>query len=556
MKKNKSLFLFLAFLLSFLYNSQAQQQKDSLNYYYYFLQNAKKSSDLIKAYTFYNTHKELSLIKNDTINAIQDLRFISFIQYELGLLNESEVSAVNALQLANNLKTNKTVISAKVGIYNRLGILSRELKNYDRAIEYYDKVLEVEEDLSKITAVLNNKAITYKHQMEYTQALKELLKVYKNSISLKDTVQIARSLDNMGLVKSKLNIPQGLQDMLLALDMRLKRKSNSGLYVSYIHLAEHYYDRNNIYKTRYYAEKAYDAASKMNNIGDKITALSFLIDIGNNSIALEFKRLTDSVAMLQLLNKKKFVSIKYDYKNEKRKAEETKIELYKSQLVEEEERQSKLLFQLISSFGLVIVVLLYILIKTRHKKEKAEQVYFTETRISKKVHDEVANDIYQIMTQLQENNSNDDEVIDAIESIYFKTRDISKENSPIDVHKNFGEVIEDLALSYDNSKTNIIINDLKTVDWRKISDEKKITIYRILQELMTNMKKHSKASHVVITFIQKPKIIFINYLDNGIGGELKKGSGLQNTESRINSIDGKITFESVKDKGFKAKLVI
>ncbi|MFT6754570.1 MAG: signal transduction histidine kinase, partial [Urechidicola sp.] len=50
----------------------------------------------------------------------------------------------------------------------------------------------------------------------------------------------------------------------------------------------------------------------------------------------------------------------------------------------------------------------------------------------------------------------------------------------------------------------------------------KITIYRILQELMTNMKKHSKASHVVITFIQKPKRIFINYLDNSIGGKLKK----------------------------------
>jgi hypothetical protein len=27
---------------------------------------------------------------------------------------------------------------------------------------------------------------------------------------------------------------------------------------------------------------------------------------------------------------------------------------------------------------------------------------------------------------------------------------------------------------------------------------------------------------VVITFIQKPKRIFINYLDNSIGGKLKK----------------------------------
>jgi hypothetical protein len=29
---------------------------------------------------------------------------------------------------------------------------------------------------------------------------------------------------------------------------------------------------------------------------------------------------------------------------------------------------------------------------------------------------------------------------------------------------------------------------------------------------------------VVITFIQKPKRIFINYLDNSIGGKLKKST--------------------------------
>ena len=42
-------------------------------------------------------------------------------------------------------------------------------------------------------------------------------------------------------------------------------------------------------------------------------------------------------------------------------------------------------------------VFLYYYLKNRNKKEKAEAVYQSETRISKKLHDELANDVYQTM---------------------------------------------------------------------------------------------------------------------------------------------------------------
>ena len=59
-------------------------------------------------------------------------------------------------------------------------------------------------------------------------------------------------------------------------------------------------------------------------------------------------------------------------------------------------------------------------------------------KISKKVHDEVANDVYHVMTKLETNASVKEDVLEYLEGIYNRTRDISKENSTIDVDEDFG----------------------------------------------------------------------------------------------------------------------
>ena len=69
------------------------------------------------------------------------------------------------------------------------------------------------------------------------------------------------------------------------------------------------------------------------------------------------------------------------------------------------------------------------------------------------------------------------------------------------------------------------------------------------------MKKHSKASLVLISFETKTSIIEIIFKDNGIGIEaLKMKNGLANVETRIKDISGKCTFES--DNGFKVLINI
>jgi organic radical activating enzyme len=104
---------------------------------------------------------------------------------------------------------------------------------------------------------------------------------------------------------------------------------------------------------------------------------------------------------------------------------------------------------------------------------------------------------------------------------------------------------------------HVILKNFDDLNWSKTKSITKITIYRILQELLVNMKKHSQSTIVVIGFETKKKTSEINYSDNGIGTAkmLKLKNGLKNMEYRIKNINGIITFESEFQKGFRVKII-
>ena len=72
---------------------------------------------------------------------------------------------------------------------------------------------------------------------------------------------------------------------------------------------------------------------------------------------------------------------------------------------------------------------------------------------------------------------------------------------------------------------------------------------------MTNMRKHSEADKVLIDFSRENDLINIVYSDNGIGiSGFSPKNGVQNTESRINSIGGTINFDTKTENGLKITL--
>ncbi len=199
---------------------------------------------------------------------------------------------------------------------------------------------------------------------------------------------------------------------------------------------------------------------------------------------------------------------------------------------------------------------MFYLYRQRLRRENIREVYNAEARISKKLHDELANDVYQVMMQMQ-NDQNDPEVLDKLEEIYHTTRDISREHNSFRTGEEYATELNGMLSSYSSNGTKIIIKDIDEINWQSINPEKKIIVHRTLQELMVNMKKHSHAELVAIMFKKTQKGIVITYADTGVGvstEEIIYSNGLQNTENRIKTIGGSFIFDSEKGKGFKAKI--
>ncbi|NOR87843.1 MAG: hypothetical protein GQ527_09560, partial [Bacteroidales bacterium] len=89
-------------------------------------------------------------------------------------------------------------------------------------------------------------------------------------------------------------------------------------------------------------------------------------------------------------------------------------------------------------------------------------------------------------------------------------------------------------------------------EWPKIKDTSTNThLYRIVQELLKNAVKHSKAEMVNMQFMgDGDKMLNIIYEDDGIGFDPSKtddkGLGLNNIKNRLELINGEMKMDSSK----------
>ncbi|MCK4663559.1 MAG: ATP-binding protein [Bacteroidales bacterium] len=156
--------------------------------------------------------------------------------------------------------------------------------------------------------------------------------------------------------------------------------------------------------------------------------------------------------------------------------------------------------------------------------------------------------------------TNTDKVInEAITSI----KEISNNLSP-HILNNFGLVsaINSFITKINSTGTiNISINTNLSKD--RFDQNIEVILYRALCELINNTVKHADAKNVNITLSKNENILTLNYIDDGKGfniQDLKKeqfsGMGYSNISTRIKSINGKLTLESSKGKGFFAGIKI
>jgi len=103
-----------------------------------------------------------------------------------------------------------------------------------------------------------------------------------------------------------------------------------------------------------------------------------------------------------------------------------------------------------------------------------------------------------------------------------------------------------------------VLNSTPELD--NIKNKNAITIFRVVQEALTNILRHSKASVVKISFSLNPDDhLMLSIEDNGTGFEMKKSKknfGIIGMRERINLINGEFNIDSSPGKGTKIQVQI
>ncbi len=515
----------------------------------------KKNNKPTKAFQYYNEAFKISRKRKDSLVAGKSLLQMANIQSTLGDYSGSKTTAIDGVKYLENTNDLKSL----AGLYHIISVANREQKNYIGAIEYNEKALKIDATNRGTQILKNTRANILADQKKYKHAISILSGLALDSLIKKNKNSYARVLGNLGYIKWLQDKDDRNAETLLLQSMKLREEIQDvqGLIANNIHLAKYYFDKN-IVKSLKYAESAYQYALEQHSLTSIIESLSLIFKLKEetNDEAKVYDKIHNELIDITQRNREIYAVTKYE--NDKLITENLELETEKAKLEVEKAKEER--ENIIYLFGSIILILstgfVVYLLQQRHKRERIRDVFNAETRISKKLHDELANDVYHVMTQIQ-NKRNDHEVLDKLEDIYSRTRDISRENSNFKINKDFVHELSGMLSSYGSLETKIIIKDIDDIHWSSITPEKKIIIHRIIQELMVNMKKHSQATLVAVTFKKGLKTHEISYADNGVGvakNDIIYSSGLQNAENRIKTIGGSFIFDSEEGKGFKARI--
>lgn len=500
------------------------------------------------AFLYFNKAKEVFMLNKEGFGegkCLINMGIIATDKADYFSGQELSLNALNYLDTENkdhwpHLKSN----------YNNLGISAYHLQNYNKAIYFYEQSLRFNTDSAANMVIKNNIANVLRKQKTYSAALQIYTDILNKKLNDKE---FARVSSNYAFTKWLQNPNYVAEPLLLkALATRININDIAGQNASYLHLTN-YYIKMKPSMAYPNALKMLHTAQLLNNADDKIEALQILIKLSNESqskIYFErYQQINDSLQTARNIAKNQFALIRYE--TEKHKADNLALQ----------KQNTEKTYQVIIITSLSLLILIFGLFwykkRQQHIKLIAEKaIKENQLKTSKKVHDVVANGLYRVMIEIENEKELDKErVLDKIEDMYEKSRDISYDNETFNLN-NFQETLNNLIHSFKSSSIDIKIKGNTKALWQKVNAKVQHEITHILQELLVNMAKHSHATQASFTFEQSNKDICICYRDNGVGlaNGVKFKNGLTNTGNRINHISGNITFETLTESGLEINI--
>jgi Signal transduction histidine kinase len=189
------------------------------------------------------------------------------------------------------------------------------------------------------------------------------------------------------------------------------------------------------------------------------------------------------------------------------------------------------------------------------------------TKVAQELHDSLGHSLMALSMHLEFAKKICTAKPDKVEEVLTQSEKIAKSsindlrkavtllNSEIEIN-DFDNSIENLINNF-YLLSNLKINYAQNISINNLTPLIKTSIYKTIQECVTNSLKHGNAKEISIKIKVANENIEVIITDNGIGcNNIVKSTGLNGIENRISSLDGKVYYFSHDNLGFGIKLSI
>jgi len=520
--------------------------------------------------------EKLFLKLKDSIDLGKNYIDKAFVQY-----SGCELSCIQGLSYLKNFNLSQSQYDA----YNLVGISSNELKDYDNALVYHTKALNIAKE-RKLNALFhyeanskNNLGIVYQYQNKHKEAIDNFRSALQEKDLLIDSpLTYAMITDNLAYSKFKLRDFSDLPDLFyVSLKIREQNDFPSGIITNKIHLSEYYAVIKDTLHSQQFAKEALDLAKTTQISADLLASLkqSSLVEHKNASLySKEYIKISDSIQQEERKAKDKFARIAFET----------------GEIIQEKDKLAEQNRSLLYFFiGTLFVGLLLFVIRTQRAKNRelllkqqqqkvneeiynlmiSQQATIEENRVKEKkriaqeLHDGVLGRLFGARLNLDSlNRFNDEESINSRFNYLSELKNIEQDIREIshDLNRekyvlinNFVAIVTNLLEEQKNSfKAELNSSIDETIQWDKVSNAVKINLYRILQESLQNINKYANAELIGVELKKEGDLILLKITDDGIGFDIntkKKGIGLQNMLSRVMECEGNFDIKSKKGSG-------
>lgn len=548
---------------------------------------SKVRTDINKAMPWYDTSMVyLRLSKNHQWMAYNNLN----LGIQLAVKYKFEKGINYLLQAVKDFERVKDTVMVAYS-YSVVSNTFHDFGNYESGKKYAFMAIKVFQSTPKSTPglkwrCLNVLAINYDDNKEYKKALEVHFKNIKNAVG--DPVALGTNYNNIGNTYQKTgDFGKARQFLLLALEQSRKSPDDYSISPVFSNLANVSMELGDIPKARFYIDSAL-FYSKRSGSPEKLidtyeNLAKLAVKTNNYKQAYSyFKQRADLKDSLFTASKTEILyDLQLQYETEKKEQENQQLK-YQSDLRaaardKAENEKRFIIYAAVITLAALVLIFGLIYRNTIAKNKYAEEQKLNKAlldgeqneriRIARDLHDSIGQLLSVVkmnvsnLTDKYPNDSNVDNTLNLVDRTITEVRHISHNLIPEELNFGLFAALEDMVEKIAGTGTTISFTVPDEARNHQFEKSNELSIYRIVQEVVSNIVKHAAATQITIDVVRQSNQLTIAIRDNGTGfdtGQIKNSNGIgwKNIAARVNLLDGNLNVRSEKLSGTQIEITI